>query len=170
MIIVEIDVFQLFSQSVTKPLDLITSWVTVFWTFITIFIFCELGEQVTMQFTLFKDEFCQCSWYLLSKKMQQMFIIGMTNVQQPTTVRGYGRALCSRIAFKQVHLEIQIHSSNSIKMFLFLDFKCRVFLFHDASSSRNVTFLSLTQSQVNFKDIQTIRFQAFYGIAMTKKL
>lgn len=89
-------------------------WFIVVWAFFSIFIYCECGEQVTAVFGVFDHEFNQCNWYLLSNEAQQIFLKAMINVQHPTTIRGYGRVLCSRIGFKQVHINISIDKIKSL--------------------------------------------------------
>lgn len=74
----------------------------MFWTFIFILMFCELGEMVCNQFEMFNDSLEQCNWYSLPIEMQQMMIIFMANAQQPTWISGFGNILCTRDTFKKV--------------------------------------------------------------------
>lgn len=69
----------------------------------SVFLFCELGEQVAKQFKIFEDELCECNWYSFPIEMQQMFPIVIMNTQQPVNIRGYGNTLCTREAFRKVN-------------------------------------------------------------------
>ena len=73
--------------------------------FLVIFkLFFKSGEMVTNQFGKFNDALDQCSWYLFSVKMQQKFVVVVSNAQQSTTIRGYGNTLCARLSLKTVIL------------------------------------------------------------------
>lgn len=48
------------------------------------------------------------------------------------------------------HLGIWIHESSFVETFLFSDFKCRFFVFHDAPSNRNVIFLIVDEEFKQF--------------------
>lgn len=72
------------------------------WAFVMIFIFCGQSEQMINEFDAFNQKLGQCTWYLLPPKMQQMYLIFISNTQQPKIIRGYGNILCTHDTFKKV--------------------------------------------------------------------
>lgn len=74
----------------------------MFWTCAVIFISCEIGELVTQQFEKIHAEFGQCNWYLYPIGMRKLFVIFLSNVQQPTLIRGFGNILYARSKVKEV--------------------------------------------------------------------
>lgn len=79
------------------------------WTFGLNMTICEPGQRVTDQFNHFREEVVRCEWNNLSIKMRRMYLIFLTDSQQPKHIRSYGGILCTRNTFKQVHLnDIQI--------------------------------------------------------------
>lgn len=94
-------------------IDFFAPVVTVYWSFIVIFGYCELGELLSAEFIKFDDELCQCKWYLFPIEVKQIISIFMGETQQLTVFRGYGNIECTRQSFKEV-----IH--------LFLSFLCLI--------------------------------------------
>lgn len=76
----------------------------MFWSFIVIYVFCEMGEKVTNQFNEFGEELGQCNWHLFSMKLQRIYIIALANADQPTTIHGLGHIVCVRESMKKVIL------------------------------------------------------------------
>lgn len=76
----------------------------MFWSFVMIYVFCEMGEMVTNQFEMFERALGQCNWYLFSMKLQRIHLIVVANAQQPTIVHGFGNIVCIRESMKQVIL------------------------------------------------------------------
>lgn len=58
--------------------------------------------MMTKHFKIFNDELWQCHWYSFPVELQQMLIIVIANTNQPMIIRGYGKALCTREALKDV--------------------------------------------------------------------
>ena len=98
--------FLIKSEHVSNPMELINTFVIVFWSFASIFFFCAFGEMVTHQFNVFDDELCQCDWYLFPIEMKRMMIIFMVNTQQPAIIQGFANTVCTREAFKKVKKHI----------------------------------------------------------------
>lgn len=90
------------STSDIVDLDMIKVLILVFWSFVPVAIYTFCGDAVSNQFELFNDELCQSKWYLFPIELQQILPIVVANVQQPTTVRGFGNTFCTREAFKKV--------------------------------------------------------------------
>lgn len=113
----------------------------MFWSFGAINWFCELGQSVTNQFSIFEEKFTALDWHLYPVKFQRMHLILLGNVQQPVHVRGYGNSVFIRESIKKV---IAIHpSANQIALVLIflaifysIDNSSQFLLFYDASSLR----------------------------------
>lgn len=69
---------------------------------VVVFVICEIGESVTIQFETFEMELSQCEWFLLPIKMQRMYLIFVAHTQQEQNIHGYGNITCSRETFKKV--------------------------------------------------------------------
>ena len=65
-------------------------------------IICEPGERVTDQFDQFGQEVGRCEWNMLPIEMQRMYLIFLSDTQQPVHIGGYGGILCARDTFKRV--------------------------------------------------------------------
>lgn len=83
-------------------IELCRTILMVFWTFVCLFVVCEIGEMLMAKFEMFNAELCQCNWYLYSIKMQRMLMIFISNTQQPTIIQTIGNRLCARITFTSV--------------------------------------------------------------------
>ena len=86
-------------------LNLIDIYITLLdlaWTFALIFSVCELGEQMSNGFDSFDDKLCQCDWYSFPIQLQQIYLIFLSNTQQPTNIACYGNISCTRDTFKKV--------------------------------------------------------------------
>lgn len=70
--------------------------------FIIIFLICEIGENVAIQFEKFETQLSQCQWYLLPMEMQQIFLIFMAHSQQIPNIESFGNIACIRETFKKV--------------------------------------------------------------------
>ena len=90
------------SDDTSTLIDFSAPVLKVFWSFIMIFFYCELGETVSDQFVEFDDELCQCNWYLYPMEIQKMLLIFMCEAQQLTLFRGYANIECTRDSFKNV--------------------------------------------------------------------
>lgn len=86
----------------------------IFWSFATIFFFCENAERVTGRFEEIDDSICQSDWYSYPIELQRMIITVMMGTQKPVIVRGFGNLLFTRQSFKQVNLR---KSFDRIKVF-----------------------------------------------------
>ena len=84
------------------PTDVTMTLVVVSWAFVMIYLYCEFGEMVTLQFNTFHELLCQCEWYRFPIDVQRMLVIFMLDTQQPASIRGYGNIECTRDAFKNV--------------------------------------------------------------------
>lgn len=85
-----------------NSLILIRIMFLAFFSFVIIFLTCELGEMVYDSFDEFNNALNQCNWYLFPIEVRRIFALMITNAQQPVTIRGYGNTRCVREYFKQV--------------------------------------------------------------------
>lgn len=72
------------------------------WSFVLIFIYCELGQRVNEAFNRPYDAICQHESYLYSIEIQRMLPVIILIAQQPIDLRGYGNFSCTRDRFKSV--------------------------------------------------------------------
>lgn len=114
------------SQDDSNLAELIAPLNYVFWSFVSIFLFCgtvfdllfsyilihlsqfvlfvplsEFGGMVTKQFDAFDEQLCQSNWYLYPNGMQRLLLIFILDAQQPVLIRGYGTIVCTREFFEK---------------------------------------------------------------------
>lgn len=63
---------------------------------------CEPGEMVINAFEGISDEVIQCDWYALSPKLQRMYVIFLSDTQNPKKLLSYGGLACERATLKRV--------------------------------------------------------------------
>lgn len=97
-------IFALIFQS-ENPVD-VTALIAVagqtVWTFVSIFIYCELGQRVSEAFDGPYDAISQFKLHLFPIEVQRMLPIIIVGAQQPIDLRGYGNFSCTRDRFKSV--------------------------------------------------------------------
>lgn len=92
---------------------MIPSFICMISSIAAIFIVCEFGHQLTMQFNKFDEELFQCNWYLFHIELQQMLVTVMANTQQLAYMQGFGNIQCTRNSFKEVcHPSTQFQTNN----------------------------------------------------------
>lgn len=69
----------------------------------SVFIVCEVGEQLKNVFVQIDDSFEQIKWYLFPLDAQQVLPLIMSNTQQEVTVECFGSFSCARETFKKVN-------------------------------------------------------------------
>lgn len=107
-----------------------------FWTLAFFFFICEPGERVTNQFEQFHVEFGRCEWTILPIEMQRMYLIFLSDTQQPTILQSYAGISRTRETFKKVHLienSIELHSQLYWTNIAFLGNNQRFFILYNAS-------------------------------------
>lgn len=72
------------------------------WVFALSFILCEFGQRVTDQFEEYSVEFDRCKWNNLPIEMKRMYLVFLSDVQQPKNIQSYGRIVYTRQTFKRV--------------------------------------------------------------------
>lgn len=75
---------------------------TLLWIFTFICLPCEPGERMINQFGMFENRLLECNWYLLSIKMQPMYMIFVSVTQNPIKVCSYAGIACERNTSKMV--------------------------------------------------------------------
>lgn len=78
----------------------------LFWVCVLNFSICELGEQVNHQFEIFGEELERCNWNNLPTELQRMYLIFLSDIQQPVNIQSYGGIICSRDTFEKVFTSI----------------------------------------------------------------
>lgn len=96
-------------QNASNRIDMMSSLVLGFWSIMSIFFFCELGEQMTNQFDAFYDELNQCQWYSFPIELQRMMTTVILNAQQSAIIGGFGNTLCTRFSFNKVNIFLDDH-------------------------------------------------------------
>lgn len=67
------------------------------------FLFCKLSENVTEALQVIGDAFYGCSWYRLSGKQQQLFLLPVQRAQKAFRMNGLGIVDCSLEVFASVN-------------------------------------------------------------------
>lgn len=93
------------SQHNSKLFETIGMSIIGFWVFFVAFVLCEIGERVTIQFELFGEEVERCDWHVLPIEMQRMYLIFLSDTQQPKHITCYGAVHFTRETFKEVFKE-----------------------------------------------------------------
>lgn len=86
----------------SKSFEAMILLILILWIFQLDFVTCESGERVINQFDKFGLEAGQCEWNKLPIKMQRMYLIFLSDVQQPKNFQSYAGIKCTRDTFKQV--------------------------------------------------------------------
>lgn len=76
---------------------------TGFFSFVLVFIVCELGQSMCNAFDEINVTINQFEWYLFSTEIQRMLPMITANAQQPVLVECFGSIACTRDAFKNVY-------------------------------------------------------------------
>lgn len=112
----------------------------LFWSFISVFVVCELSERLTIRCETFEDAFCRWQWYLFPIEMQKLLTIAIANAQQTLVIKGYGNVPCTRETFKTVSgtlifNSLESHSLLSFYFVLLSGGEDMPFLFHGITSN-----------------------------------
>lgn len=86
-----------------QPTELLYAFVLIFWAFIQILIFCELGKRVTDRFAHISDVIYFSEWYTFPKEIQQMLPTVLVAAQEPVVLQGFANLKCTRDSFKKVY-------------------------------------------------------------------
>lgn len=85
-----------------KIFEFLAVFVLTLWVFGVLFLFCELGQRVTIQFDMFGDEFDRCDWQALPIGMQRMYLMFLADTQQSKYISCFFNIQCTRETFKKV--------------------------------------------------------------------
>lgn len=72
------------------------------YSFVLLFILCELGERVRIRFEEIDNEINNMNWYLYPIKIQRMLPTMQMMSQQDVQLTAFGNFPCSRDNFKRV--------------------------------------------------------------------
>lgn len=67
-------------------------------------LYCKVSESLTGDLERIEDDFYDCSWYCLSVKHQQMFILPIARAQREYRMMGFGMIECSLATFTSVNI------------------------------------------------------------------
>lgn len=76
--------------------------VKTIYSFILLFILCELGERLPIGFEEIGNEINNMNWYLFPIKIQRMIPTMQIMAQQDVQLMAFGNLPCSRETFKRV--------------------------------------------------------------------
>lgn len=85
-----------------SPAELIRPLTVIFFSYLTIFFFCETAQQITEQYDEIESVFCQCNWYSYPIEVQQIIPTIMMATQKEIAIRGFGNLIFNRASFYQV--------------------------------------------------------------------
>lgn len=67
-----------------------------------VYLLCEPGEMMIGRFAKFEDQLGQFDWYLLPIEVQSLFMVFVSNAQNPIKICSYGGIMCERETAKKV--------------------------------------------------------------------
>lgn len=76
--------------------------ILMFWSFIHVFMFCDLGEKVSNGFDTLNESIFIGDWYTLPIEIQRILPTILLATQKPVTLRGFGNIPCMRQTFRKV--------------------------------------------------------------------
>lgn len=82
--------------------DSLISMILIFWSFAQFFVFCEIGENVILQFDNLSENIVYCEWYIFPHEIQRIFPIIVMTTRTPVAIGGFGNVQCTRNAFRIV--------------------------------------------------------------------
>lgn len=95
--------------------------ITLFWSVFPIYLFSDLGEDVSNHFYELNDTIYQSEWYAFPIEVQRMLPILLMTTQKQVVPRGFGNLLCIRESFKKVttsflplHVNVQVLITSEI--------------------------------------------------------
>lgn len=92
-------------QNLEDLIELIRPFAITFWSFIAIFVSCELSERMSMRFDEIKETINQSNWYSFPIEVQRMLPPVLMYTQEPIFLHGFGRfgtLTLTRETFKKV--------------------------------------------------------------------
>ena len=102
------------SQDTIDSVDLLNTVFLGLCALTTVFVICELCQQISNAFEEFNDMIGQFKWYLFPVKVQRILPTIIINAQQPVYLDCFGSIACNRDTFKRVRAEL----------FLLISFRC----------------------------------------------
>lgn len=90
-----------FEQNNGFSAELISPMIFIFWSIFPIFLFCNLGEDVSSEFAGLNNALYQGNWYTFPNEVQRIMPILLIATQQQVVPRGFGNLLCLRQFFSK---------------------------------------------------------------------
>lgn len=106
-----------------------------------IFLICEPGTKMSIQFAAYGEQVEQSAWYLLPIELQRMYMIFVSYTQNPIKLSSYGGIGCERVTSKVVKIvyghELKFTFLNGFIM-SFPDYQRSIFILYDASPTQGL--------------------------------
>lgn len=67
-----------------------------------LFLLCECGERVTIEFDKYDNGLQRCDWPKFPIRMQRMYVIFVSDAQKPKNITTYANLLLMRETFEKV--------------------------------------------------------------------
>lgn len=83
-----------------NPVSFVKMILLAFWSFIQIFILCELSERVNSQFS--EVDIYQSNWYEYPIHARRSIPTAIMNMNTSVVFKGFGNIECSRETFQRV--------------------------------------------------------------------
>lgn len=90
------------SKSSVGAFELVKPFVLIFWAFASMFMMCQVADNVTNRFDALNNAIWQTEWYCFPIDVQKIWPTIMMDIQEPVFIRGFGNVLCTRETFKKV--------------------------------------------------------------------
>lgn len=74
----------------------------ILWTFATIFLYCEFGDNVSSRFSEINDAVYTCDWHLFKFECQKILPIVLVAAQERVVIKGFGNIGFTRDKFQKV--------------------------------------------------------------------
>lgn len=103
-------------------IGMIRPLILMFWSFVQICMFCDLGENVCCRFQIFNKEIYDSDWYSLPIKIQHMIPTIILTTQKAMILYGFGNVPCTHEALKTVSLFSIFWTVQNKIMNIFLSF------------------------------------------------
>lgn len=96
------DIISFILQNTMHLTEILNIFVMLFWASVQIFIFCELGENLTERFNRIPIIIYDSEWYNFPKDVRRALPTVMIAAQQPMVLQGFANLKCTRESFKKV--------------------------------------------------------------------
>lgn len=105
-----------------NAIDMVIAFYRLCYAFGLLFMYCEMGEQISGAFGEIEDEMYEMDWHLYPIKTQKIMLIILINAQQPVEFMGFGNFPANRETMQRVNSTQIIGFSHKInnKLLIYL--------------------------------------------------